>query len=196
MLGLLLLLVLVLVAALAGPASAKAVKTGFTTTSVAHYVTPPDPNFPDYVGPVVTYSGPHVWHQRGALLMAFDASDDSRLSGVTYLTEDLNFNANINHLTLSMVGHGTYTTYVGAKDANDVLTGNYDGGWEGTFTEKLQIVFDGPPTEGGIPISWSGTGINVGHGMAGSVAGLQVKATTDIDPLTQVVTATGYILDK
>jgi hypothetical protein len=183
MLGLLLLLVLVLVAALAGPASAEALKTEFTTNSFSHYA----------VGPVVTPSGPHVGHQQGTI-EAYDFSSDPRLTGLTSLIENLNGNFNAKTNTLSLVGGGTYETVVYEVDSggNLDLTAPTGDVWKGTFTEKIEIVFDA----GGNIIGASGTGRMDGHGVAGSVAGLQVKATTQIDPLTMIVLGTGYIIEK
>ncbi len=176
-LGLAVLLMLVLVAALAGPVSAKAVKTNFMTTSVANYV-PPEP--------VVTSCGPYVYI-RGNHIEASDRSihpDGSlepRLCGLKYLTENLNINTQTN----TVVGWGTYRTVVGTFDETGNFTPSPKGGiWVGFFTEKINLD------------TMTGTGCGGGCGVAGNVAGLLTKWTSILDPANLVVTETGYILPR
>jgi hypothetical protein len=175
LLGLLLLLMLVLLAAVAGPASAKALKTDFTTTSDSSYI----------IDPLIWPSGPLVGHQRDGVIEAHDLSSDPRLTGTTYLTEDMDVRFDAKTGILWLVGRGTWRT--------EVYTVDGPGTWEGTFTEVLQVALDanGDP----IPALSFGSGRSEGRGVAGSVAGLQVRSTTEVDPLAGTVTATGYIIE-
>jgi hypothetical protein len=177
MLGLAVLLMLVLTAALAGPASAKAMRTQFVTTSVATF------------GPQgkVTECPPYVYIQ-GNKIVATDnsvhpnGSLEPRLCGLRYVTENLRINTE----TGMVVGWGTYRLVVGTFH-NGVFkpTG---GIWAGTFTEKIDLT------------TGLGTGTDCGYGVKGNVAGLQVKATTELHPYPDgtgaVVYETGCIVGR
>jgi hypothetical protein len=116
MLGLLLLLVLVLVAALAGPASAGAEKIAFTTHSLANYTAPPERAWA---------SGDAAEHLRGGPIEATDVSTYPLLSGTNYITENLNFDL----VAMRGYGWGTYRLEVAGG-----------GVWVGTFTEEVNLL--------------------------------------------------------
>jgi hypothetical protein len=174
-LGLAVLLVLVLVAALAGPVSAKTVKIEFKTTSNATFVSEGK----------VTECGPYVY-MWGNQIVARDDSSQPRLCGLRYVTENLKINTE----TGVAIGWGTYRIVVGTFAGDSGFTGFKPTGgiWLGSFTERINLI------EG------IGTGSAWGCGVKGSVAGLLVNATTEQHPFPDgsgaVVYETGCIIGR
>ncbi len=144
------LLALVLVVAVAGPSSAEALETDFTANVNGAYVLP---------APVAWTSGLSVEHLRDMHAEGEITSADPRLCGITHITENMNLNSK----TGSGTGWGTFT--IDVVDDHGLTVGV----WEGTFTERLDLV--------------NGTGMSIAeaHGAEGIVAGLKLKWTAAED---------------
>ena len=139
MLVLAVLLMIVLLAAVAGPASAKATKTWFTSTQTI--------DFDSITHGEFVFAGATI-HMRGDSWLSSDDSSDPRLDGTTKLY--------IHDATadpVRVVAHGTYRT---------VVAGGL-GVWEGTWTLK-EIYATDTTTD---MRYWKGEGRGVSGAVAG-----------------------------
>jgi hypothetical protein len=156
MLGLTVLLMLVLLAVLAGPASANATKTSFSSTQTIDLASVNHGEF------VLAGATAHI---RGDSWLSSDDSSDSRLNGTTELY--------IHDVTASpvwVVGHGTYRT---------VLAGGL-GVWEGTWTIKEIYATDTEPDLR----YWKGEGRGVSGAVAGLLV-KWTAVSSFMDPIMQ-----------